>query len=71
MMMNSESKYKDLTEKELRLLVKYDDKGALDEFVRRCDTGEIKRRTYTLEEFEKMAEEFRAKKELEIKKKAG
>ena len=64
MMMNSENKYKDLTEKELRLLIKYDDNGALDEFIRRCDTGEIKRKTYTLEEFEKMAEEFRLKKEL-------
>ena len=70
-MMNSENKYKNLTEKESRLLIKYDDNDALDEFVRRCDTGEIKRKTYTLEEFEKMAEEFRAKKEIETKKKAS
>lgn len=45
-MMNSENKYKGLTEKELRLLIKYDDNGALDEFIRRCDTGEIKRKSY-------------------------
>lgn len=62
-MMDSENKYKNLTEKELRLLIKFNDNGALDEFDRRCATGEIKRVTYTLEEFEKMAEESRKKKE--------
>ena len=63
MMMDSEKYYRNLTEKELRILIRANDDKALDEFLRRCDTGEIKRKTYTLEEFEKMAEEFRRKRE--------
>ena len=71
MMMDSEKYYRNLTEKELRILIRANDDKALDEFLRRCDKGEIKRKTYTLEEFEKMAEEYRVKRELKIKKKAS
>ena len=71
MMMDLESYYKNLTEKELRKLINVNDDKALDEFTRRCISGEIKRKTYTLEEFEKMAEEVRIKKELKAQKKAS
>ena len=62
MMMNSENKYKNLTEKELRRLIKYDDDDALDEFLRRRETGEIKKVTYTLEDLDRIIEEVRARK---------
>ena len=62
MMMNSENKYKNLTEKELRRLIKDDDDDALDEFLRRRETGEIKKVTYTLEDLDRMIEEVRARK---------
>lgn len=71
MMMDSGKYYRALTERELRILIRANDDKALDEFLRRCDTGEIKRKSYTLEEFEKMAEEFKIKKELKAQKKAS
>ena len=50
-MMNSEKYYKSLTEKELRLLIKHNNDKALEEFLRRKDTGEIPRNWMTIEEF--------------------
>ena len=66
-MTDLENYYRSLTEKELRKLININDDKALDEFTKRCISGEIKRKIYTLEEFEKMAEEFRKKKETEKK----
>jgi len=54
MMMDSENKYKKLTEKELRLLMAHDDDDATKEFVRRSKSGEIKRRHYTAEQLDEM-----------------
>ena len=62
MMMNSENKYKNLTEKELRKLIKDNDDDALDEFLRRRETGEIKKVTYTLEDLDRMIEEVKIRK---------
>lgn len=61
-MTDLENKYKHLTERELRRLIKNNDDDALDEFTRRCESGEIKRVTYTLEDLDRMIEEIRTKK---------
>ena len=46
--------YKKLTEKELRRLMTMDIKMAFEEYFNRVSSGEIKRKKYTFEEFEKM-----------------
>ena len=46
--------YKKLTEKQLRRLITMDVNEALDEFDRRIEKGEIKRRGYSIEEIEEM-----------------
>lgn len=52
--MNLEIDYKNLTREELDKRIKHNDDNAIDEFLRRVRSGEIKRKTYTFEEFEKM-----------------
>lgn len=52
--MTLENNYSDLTEKELRKLIKHSDDKALDEFDRRIEKGEIKRRSYSIQEIEEM-----------------
>lgn len=54
MKMNLNIDYKKLSEKELQNLIRHNDDNAIDEFLRRVRSGEIKRKTYTFEEFEKM-----------------
>ncbi len=53
-MMISENNYSKMTEKELRKLIKEGDKKALDEFDMRIERGEIKRRSYSIEQIEEM-----------------
>ena len=60
-MTNSENKYKNLTEKELRLLITANDDRAIDEHLRRVKSGEIKRKRYTLEQLDKILEEVKKK----------
>ena len=52
-MMTSEN-YSKMTERELRKLIKDGDNNALDEFDRRIEKGEIKRRSYSIEQIEEM-----------------
>ena len=52
--MISENNYSKMTERELRKLIKEGDEKALDEFDIRIEKGEIKRRSYTLEQIEEM-----------------
>ena len=49
-----ENNYSEMTEKELRKLIKYGDKKALDEFDKRIEMGKIKRRSYSTEQIEEM-----------------
>lgn len=49
-----ENNYFEMTEFELRKLIKNGDNKALDEFDRRIEKGEIKRRSYSIEEIEEM-----------------
>ena len=51
--MTSEN-YLKMTERELRKLIKDGDNNALDEFDRRIEKGEIKRRSYSIEQIEEM-----------------
>ena len=53
-MMISGNNYSEMTEKELRKLIKDGDEKALDEFDIRIEKGEIKRRSYSLEQIEEM-----------------
>ena len=50
--MNSEINYKNLSKRELKLLIKKNDDKALDEYTRRMDSGEIPTRSFTVEELE-------------------
>ena len=52
--MISENNYSKMTEKELRKLIKEGNNRALDEFDRRIEKGEIKRRSYSVQEIEEM-----------------
>ena len=54
MKMNSSIDYKKLSEKELQDLIRHNDDNAISEFLSRVRSGEIKRKTYTFEEFEKI-----------------
>lgn len=62
MMTDLENKYKNLTERELRLLIANDDSEATEEFIRRSKSGEIKRRHYTLEQLDEMIKNLDTKK---------
>lgn len=62
MMMNSENYYKNLTEKELRILINANDDRALNEFTRRCEIGKIKRVTYTLDQMDEMIAKLQKRK---------
>ena len=46
--------YSKITERELRKLIKDGDEKALDEFDIRIEKGEIKRRSYSIEQIEEM-----------------
>ena len=46
--------YSKMTERELRKLIKDGDEKALDEFDVRIEKGEIKRRSYSIEQIEEM-----------------
>ena len=46
--------YSEMTERELRKLIKDGDEKALDEFDVRIEKGEIKRRSYSIEQIEEM-----------------
>lgn len=61
-MMDSESYYRSLTEKELRLLVAHDDDKATEEFIRRSKSGEIKRKHYTAEQLEEAVKKIESKR---------
>ena len=52
--MTLENNYSEMTEKELRKLIKDGDDNALDEFDRRIESGKIKRRSYSIEQIEEM-----------------
>lgn len=52
--MSSKIDYEKLTERELRDLINKFDTKAEEEFMKRIDRGEIKRKTYTIEELEKL-----------------
>ena len=52
--MTSEIDYKKLTERQLRDLINIHDPKADDEYDRRVFSGKIKRKRYTIEEFEEM-----------------
>ena len=49
-----ENSYSQMTEREIRKLIKDGDDKALDEFDRRIERGEIKRRSYSIKEIEEM-----------------
>ena len=51
MMMDSEKYYRGLTEKELRLLIQHNNNDALDEFLRRKETGEIPSNWVSIDDF--------------------
>ena len=53
-MMISENNYSEMTEMDLRKLIKEGDNKALDEFDKRIERGEIKRKGYSIEEIEEM-----------------
>ena len=52
--MTLENNYSKMSEQELRKLIKDGNSEALDEFDKRIDTGEIKRRSYSIKEIEEM-----------------
>ena len=52
--MISGNNYLEMTEMDLRKLIKEGDNRALDEFDKRIERGEIKRRGYSIEEIEEM-----------------
>ena len=53
--MNSHIDYKNLSKKDLELLVLADDRKAIDEHARRVQSGEIKpTRSYTLKDLDRM-----------------
>ena len=51
--MTLEMNYKNLSKKELVALIQKRDDKAIDEYTRRVDSGEIKLKSYTVEELEK------------------
>ncbi len=51
--MTSEINYRNLSKKELVALIQKRDDKAIDEYTRRVDSGEVKLKSYTVEELEK------------------
>ena len=53
--------YKNLTDRELRHLIRINDPKADEEYDRRIKSGEIKRKRYTLEQLDELLEEVKKK----------